>query len=52
MIKTQAATLESDMVNFKQEILKSLEDVMETLEQKDNKIALLHDVSSSSELHI
>ena len=43
MIKTQAATLESDMVNFKQEILKSLEDVMETLEQKDNQIALLND---------
>jgi chromosome segregation ATPase len=48
MIKTQAATLESDMVNFKQEILKSLEDVMETLEQKDNQIALLNDKISQA----
>jgi chromosome segregation ATPase len=48
MIKTQAATLESDMVNFKQEILKSLEDVMETLEQKDNQIALLNDQISQA----
>ncbi|CAB4017363.1 Hypothetical predicted protein [Paramuricea clavata] len=48
MIKTQAATLESDMVNFKQEILKSLEDVMETLEQKDNQIVLLNDKISQA----
>jgi arginine deiminase len=36
------------MFNFKQEIFKSLEDVMETLEQKDNQIALLNDKISQA----
>ena len=30
--------LESDVVNFKQEILKSMEDVMETLQEKNNQL--------------
>ena len=43
MIKMQVASLESDVVNFKQEISKSLENVMETLKQKDNKLNLLNE---------
>jgi hypothetical protein len=37
-IKTQVEMLEPDVVNFKQEILKSMEDVMETLQEKNKQL--------------
>ena len=42
------AKLEVDMVTFKQEILKSYADVMESLEDKDNQITELKDKISQA----
>ena len=43
MIKSQVACLESDTVEFKQEISKSIEDIKEYIQKKDNDLMLLRE---------